>query len=477
MDNMLHMPQLCEITEQEREDISGVGDNNVRVTPVSVTVRGPQGMATGVGRGAQLASMVEHSARASPLRYPAVDTRVPSVSSSQPEHVSSSQPGNDDSEESQKAIGGENENRTQLQALAELVKQLGSEIGNQVAASLAGAGPSTSPPQPIVEIPDWSKVNLILKSDVREPPHFRGDSTDRCTVTEWQELMQAYLKKKGCSISEQGQEIQDRLMGRAKDIVRIGLRGNPLVNISRDPEAIYNILRQHFGEAISSTIPLGYFYETLPRQSESCLDYWVRLNKAIDLANECLQRQGKRVDDPGHEVTMMFVKHCPDPALYAALRCRPIENWTVGDLQAMIDSHHRDKQSARHRAQSTAKVEVVMTPDAWCMTQQQAVGQNNSATPTNSDQAPLNKVISLLEKLLSTQEQNQRRTSARTPQTNTAAGPCRICKASDHSTQSHCFKEGLCLKCHRTGHRGFECPARKQVGEATAEAPPGPALN
>ena len=89
----------------------------------------------------------------------------------------------------------------------------------------------------------------------------------------------------------------------------------------------------------------------------------------------------------------------------------------------MIDSHHRDKKSARHRAQCTAKVEVVMTPDAWCMTQQQAVGHDNSATPINSDQAPLNKVISLQEKLLSTQEQNQSRTSARTPQTNTAAGP------------------------------------------------------
>jgi hypothetical protein len=210
---------LYEITEQEREDISGVGDNNVHVTPVGVTVRGPKGIATGVGRGAQLASMMEHSARASPLRYPAADTRVP--------NVSSSQSGNDNSEESQKAIGGENENRTQLQALAELVKQLCSEIGNQVAASLAGAGASTSPPQPIVEIPDWSKVNLILKSDVREPPHFRGDNTDRCTVTEWQELMQAYLKKKGCSISEQGQEIQDRLMGRAKDIVRIGFPWKP----------------------------------------------------------------------------------------------------------------------------------------------------------------------------------------------------------------------------------------------------------
>ena len=39
----------------------------------------------------------------------------------------------------QKPIGGENENQTQLQSLAELDKQLGSEIRKQVAASLAGA--------------------------------------------------------------------------------------------------------------------------------------------------------------------------------------------------------------------------------------------------------------------------------------------------------------------------------------------------
>lgn len=68
----------------------------------------------------------------------------------------------------QKPIGGENENQTQLQSVAELDKQLGSEIRKQVAASLAGAAPF--PPQPIRQIPEWSNFNLILKSDVKEPP-------------------------------------------------------------------------------------------------------------------------------------------------------------------------------------------------------------------------------------------------------------------------------------------------------------------
>jgi hypothetical protein len=74
----------------------------------------------------------------------------------------------------------------------------------------------------------------------------------------------------------------------------------------------------------------------------------------------------------------------------------------------MIDSQHRDKQSVRCRAQCTAKVNDPMTPNSWYMTQQQAVVHDNSASPSNSHQASLNKVISLLEKLLLTQEQNQR---------------------------------------------------------------------
>lgn len=67
--------------------------------------------------------------------------------------------------------------------------------------------------------------------------------------------MQTYLNRKGFSVSEQGEEILDRLMGRAKDVVRTYIRNNPLINMSKDPHVIFSILRQHFGDSISSTTP------------------------------------------------------------------------------------------------------------------------------------------------------------------------------------------------------------------------------
>ena len=91
-------------------------------------------------------------------------------------------------------------------------------------------------------MPDWSKVNFVMKSDMCEPPTFRGDGTEICTVYEWQEMMKTYLVKKGYKMPEQGHEIMERLMGRAKNLVKIGIRSNPLVNISRDPEVIFSIL-------------------------------------------------------------------------------------------------------------------------------------------------------------------------------------------------------------------------------------------
>lgn len=158
--------------------------------------------------------------------------------------------------------------------------------------------------------------------------------------------------------------------------------------MSKDPHVIFSILRQHFGDSISSTTPLRDFYETLPRRSESGLDYWIRLNKAVDLADECLQRQ----------VTMMFVRHCPEPALYAALRSKPLESWTAREVQALIDSHHRDKQSTS--AERTLQVEE-RPSGAWCMTQQQASGSSQSS---GLDPALLGRVVSLLEQILISQK-------------------------------------------------------------------------
>lgn len=136
------------------------------------------------------------------------------------------------------------------------------------------------------------------------------------------------------------------------------------------------------------------------RRSESGLDYWIRLNKAVDLANECLKRQGKRVEDPGHEVTMMFVRHCPEPTLYAALRSKPLETWTATEVQALIDSHHMDKLSANvERAQRVEE----KPSGAWCMTQQQPTNNSQSGS---LDSALLGRAVSLLEQLIISQKES-----------------------------------------------------------------------
>lgn len=175
----------CDINDGENMDSRSI------VTGIMSTPQTPAGNITGIGRGGQLASMIEHRARVSTLSPLAIhrpgdhvgrqDEATPSSSQGQPEDLK--------------------------QTLVDLVKQLGSEIGAQVASSFASPRTQepivlTTPPQSSTtgQHHDWSKVNLILKPEIREPPFFRGDATDRCTVTEWQEIRQMYLTKKGCSI-------------------------------------------------------------------------------------------------------------------------------------------------------------------------------------------------------------------------------------------------------------------------------------
>ncbi|KAI2646523.1 Phosphopantetheine adenylyltransferase [Labeo rohita] len=119
-----------------------------------------------------------------------------------------------------------------------------------------------SPTKTFTDIPSPNLigVRLVMQSDAKEPPLYRGDSTDKLGVCEWEELMDTYLRKRGIPLAEQHQEILSRLMA-----------------------------------------------------GEGPVEYWVQLNKAVDLAEEALKRLGRRMEDPCQEVAMMFVKYCPDP--------------------------------------------------------------------------------------------------------------------------------------------------------------------
>lgn len=72
-----------------------------------------------------------------------------------------------------------------------------------------------------------------------------------------------------------------RLMGRARDLVRIGLHSNPQIDTTQDPEFIFSILKQQFSKTIYSTLPLTDLYATTPEVNEKPLDYWIRLNTAV----------------------------------------------------------------------------------------------------------------------------------------------------------------------------------------------------
>lgn len=79
--------------------------------------------------------------------------------------------------------------------MSDLVRQIGSEIGEAIRDTLLQTGHSSLPSSDRfaddknisdtkvsnTTIIDASKLNLVLKSEVSSPPYYRGDSTDKCT--------------------------------------------------------------------------------------------------------------------------------------------------------------------------------------------------------------------------------------------------------------------------------------------------------
>ncbi|KAK0147550.1 hypothetical protein N1851_012979 [Merluccius polli] len=156
--------------------------------------------------------------------------------------------------------------------------------------------------------------------------------------------MRLYLGRRGIELYDQADEVLGKLRGRARDVVTIGLRSRPSLDLKSGAQPVFDVLRQHFSESVTSFMPLADFYDTKPRPTETAVDYWIRLNKAIDTAVDGLKRQGKTVDNPSREVTVMFITHCPDTELSLVFGCKPLEEWTATDVQVRLDEHHRKKR-------------------------------------------------------------------------------------------------------------------------------------
>ena len=156
-------------------------------------------------------------------------------------------------------------------------------------------------------------------------------------------------------------------------MVTIGLRSQPSLDVKSGPQPVFDILKQHFSDSVTSFMPLADFYDTKPRTTETAVDYWIRLNKAIDMAVEGLKRQGKTLDNPSREVTVMFITHCPDTELSLVFSCKPLEEWTATDVQVRLDEHHRKRRLQQRQSscladslQTTQATRVLPQPCSVC---------------------------------------------------------------------------------------------------------------
>ncbi|KAJ8369746.1 hypothetical protein SKAU_G00097740 [Synaphobranchus kaupii] len=217
--------------------------------------------------------------------------------------------------------------------------------------NLPSSPQSQSPSNQNVTI-DPTQLKVVVQPEPRPPPLFRGDQSEPFSIHEWEDMMKGYMSRVACSSdSERAELIMSRLAGRARDVVKVSLRSRPRVCAAELPTMIFDILKRNFSELTYSSMPMKDFYETIPRDFESAMDYWVRLNKAVDVADECLRRRGKAVEDPSAEVVMMFITHCPDPSLAVSFQFKPVELWTAAEVQERLDGHVRSQRSTAARAQ------------------------------------------------------------------------------------------------------------------------------
>lgn len=287
--------------------------------------------------------------------------------------------------------------------LTDIASQIGLSIGESIASCIETKlgnvmGPSISG----ATANESSLINVVVKPDVKEPVSFKGDGNDTCLIQEWETMMVSYMKKRGIPVAEQADEVLCKLTGRAREVVKVGIRSKPLLTLTDGPEPIFELLKQHFSDTVTSRLPLADFYATLPHTGECPFDYWLRLNRAMEVTEDSLKRQNKTFDNLSCDLAAMFIQNCPDPELSLIFKCRPQQKWTVADIHEKLVEHSRDRkqtpqQSQRTTVPSVTPVSTVVAPPP---------GQSAEGSADRLD-----RVIALLERVLEQQPQQTRQFS------------------------------------------------------------------
>ncbi|XP_027858919.1 uncharacterized protein LOC114135654 [Xiphophorus couchianus] len=356
------------------------------------------------------------------------------------------------------------------EALSGLISDLAKQIGDNITAKMCTvqqASHSQEYPANNASptLPESPHVKVVVQSEAKAPPFFRGDSSDTFSIQEWEDLMRCYLSRANCGTpEEQYGLLMSRLTGKARDVVKVSLRCRPELCGAGLINAVFNVLKHHFSELTCSNLPMRDFYGTVPRTGEDAMDYWIRLNKTIDAVDECLHRRGKCVEDPHAEVVMMFISHCPDPTLSLSFQMKPAEQWTVAEVQQRLDGRVRTVKSIVANTQAVDGADTLHDPVA----SPQPTGACSVATiePVSQQMVTMfDRVLSLCNASLATGHQRAGRSQV--PR-RTQPLACRVCGSSEHSTHSHCRLYRLCLNCFEPGHVKRDC--RQEVGQRSSNA-------
>lgn len=347
-----------------------------------------------------------------------------------------------------------------------LVSDLASQIGLSIGESIASCIESrlnNAPSAVGASVNEPSLLNVIVRQDVKEPVHFKGDGNDTCSVHEWEVMMLSYIKKRGIAVSEQAEEVLTKLSGRAREVVKVGIRSKPVLNLHDGPGPIFEILKQHFSDTLSSSLPLADFYATRPHSGEQPLDYWLRLNKALEVTEDSLERQNKTFDYLSRDLAAMFIQNCPDPELSLIFKCKPLQQWTVADIHEKLVEHCRDhKQTSKQRVNPVLfSQHQEVTACVQCASPATAAGLPALSPPVDGSSDRLDKIISLLERVLVQQSQQPKNVSKfnKLHPKLKSTGPCAVCSDNYHTTQYHCKIDKLCFGCFAPGHTRVECPS------------------